>query len=156
MTSDRDRPMIEQVTQEVFTPLGPTDGPYLQFTVQRTSTARAWNPNYPEDARCQCGHVYYRHFDTWEQMLPCGCKYCDCYMFVPLKDVEAFPVNHPQILHKASGLMMAACYHEGKFGYAVGSECTPIANFRAIKFFPKVSEHTFEDALDYMRELASE
>lgn len=27
---------------------------------------------------CNCGHPYYRHFDTYDAMLHCGCKYCDC------------------------------------------------------------------------------
>jgi hypothetical protein len=25
---------------------------------------------------CLCGHPYYRHFDTYEDMSPIGCKYC--------------------------------------------------------------------------------
>lgn len=30
---------------------------------------------------CVCGHPYYRHFDTHEEMDPVGCKYCDCEEF---------------------------------------------------------------------------
>ena len=31
---------------------------------------------------CQCGHYYYRHFDTYEDMAAVGCKYCHCQKFV--------------------------------------------------------------------------
>lgn len=30
----------------------------------------------------ECGHAYYRHFDTYDDMLPVGCKYCGCETFV--------------------------------------------------------------------------
>jgi hypothetical protein len=42
-------------------------------------------PQYDEtfgDSKvCTCGHSYYRHFDTYEEMSPVGCKYCDCSVF---------------------------------------------------------------------------
>ena len=41
-----------------------------------------YNPNYGDDRVCTCGHPYYRHFDTYEEMLNIGCKYCPCYHFV--------------------------------------------------------------------------
>lgn len=31
---------------------------------------------------CICGHTYHRHFDTYEDMRPIGCKYCGCHCFV--------------------------------------------------------------------------
>ena len=37
-----------------------------------------YDPNYGDDILCVCGHPYYRHFDTYEQMAPVGCKYCPC------------------------------------------------------------------------------
>jgi len=37
-----------------------------------------YNPNFGDDRTCNCGHPYYRHFDTYEEMFPCGCKYCEC------------------------------------------------------------------------------
>lgn len=40
-----------------------------------------YNPNYGDDRWCECGHVYYRHFDTYENMYACGCKYCGCQEF---------------------------------------------------------------------------
>lgn len=40
-----------------------------------------YNPKYGDDRECECGHPYYRHFDTYEGMYPCGCKYCGCGEF---------------------------------------------------------------------------
>lgn len=44
---------------------------------------RFMNPNYDEDALCECGHPYYRHFDGFEppENQDVGCKYCDCLTF---------------------------------------------------------------------------
>jgi len=42
---------------------------------------RFYNPNYGDNRECECGHVYYRHFDSYENMEACGCKYCGCYDF---------------------------------------------------------------------------
>lgn len=40
-----------------------------------------YNPKFGDDKICKCGHSYYRHFDSYEQMEPVGCKYCECYDF---------------------------------------------------------------------------
>lgn len=61
-----------------------SEKPYI-ITI-RTVEDRAYNPNYGDDRICECGHSYYRHFDSWEEMEPVGCKYCDCYEFVELED----------------------------------------------------------------------
>jgi len=45
---------------------------------------RLYDPNFGDDKVCQCGHPYYRHFDTYEEMYPCGCKYCECGTFKPV------------------------------------------------------------------------
>ena len=42
---------------------------------------RNYNPKFGDDILCNCGHPYYRHFDTYEEMYPCGCKYCECDTF---------------------------------------------------------------------------
>lgn len=42
---------------------------------------REYNPHFGDDKECKCGHVYYRHFDSYEGMEACGCKYCQCYHF---------------------------------------------------------------------------
>lgn len=44
-------------------------------------TEREYNPAYGDDRVCVCGHQYYRHFDTYEEMEACGCKYCLCGEF---------------------------------------------------------------------------
>ena len=54
--------------------------PYLEETIVKV--IKKYNPNYGNDRLCNCGHEYYRHFDTYDEMAPIGCKYCDCYEFV--------------------------------------------------------------------------
>lgn len=54
--------------------------PYLTEIV--TEIVRKYNPNYGDNRVCECGHEYYRHFDSYENMYPCGCKYCECFTFV--------------------------------------------------------------------------
>jgi len=44
-----------------------------------------YNPYYGDDMICECGHAYYRHFDTYENMEDVGCKYCNCDIFVEAK-----------------------------------------------------------------------
>lgn len=54
------------------------DEPYLESP---GGPVISHNPEYNENAECSCGHPYYRHFDTYEEMAPVGCKYCECYTF---------------------------------------------------------------------------
>ena len=60
--------------------------PYL--TKVQIVTEDVYNPNYGDDRICRCGHIYYRHFDTYDDMYNCGCKYCDCIDFVEKKESE--------------------------------------------------------------------
>lgn len=56
--------------------------------------SQAYDPNYGDDEPCKCGHAYCRHFDTYEDMYPVGCKYCySCSVFQPvdLPDSETVP-----------------------------------------------------------------
>lgn len=54
-------------------------GPYIvTFSV---NVHKEYNPHFGDDRECQCGHSYYRHFDSYEGMEACGCKYCGCYHF---------------------------------------------------------------------------
>ena len=57
--------------------------PYLEETVVRIH--KKYNPNFGDDRMCVCGHTYYRHFDSYEDMEPVGCKYCHCGTFVEKK-----------------------------------------------------------------------
>jgi len=58
--------------------------PYIHKII--TTEKKLYNPKYGDDRICKCGHSYYRHFDTYEDMGNVGCKYCDCYEFIE-KDI---------------------------------------------------------------------
>jgi len=58
--------------------------PYLMKT--NICKIRKYNPKYGDDRVCKCGHSYYRHFDTYEDMETCGCKYCGCFDFEEAKE----------------------------------------------------------------------
>lgn len=47
-----------------------------------------FNPNFGDDRICECSHVYDRHFDSYDDMSPVGCKYCQCWEFKELIKVE--------------------------------------------------------------------
>jgi len=44
-----------------------------------------YDKNFGDEKMCKCGHPYYRHFDTYDNMAPVGCKYCECRKFEELK-----------------------------------------------------------------------
>lgn len=56
--------------------------PYLSARKTVEFTHYHYNPEYGDDRMCRCGHPYYRHFDTYEDMRPVGCKYCACMEYV--------------------------------------------------------------------------
>lgn len=58
--------------------------PYIQKT--EIVTLDEYNPKYGDHRLCECGHPYYRHFDTHENMEACGCKYCPCNEFKEKSD----------------------------------------------------------------------
>jgi len=50
-----------------------------------------YDPKYGDSRVCKCGHPYYRHFDSYEDNAPVGCKYChgDCLTFrEPTEELE--------------------------------------------------------------------
>ncbi len=57
-----------------------TEPPYLEE--ETIVVIRRYNPKFGDERRCMCGHYYYRHFDSYEDMAPVGCKYCDCCRFI--------------------------------------------------------------------------
>jgi len=59
------------------------DEPYL--VVPNIIIDYKYNPNYGDDRVCECGHDYYRHFDSYENMDAVGCKYCRCCEFKEAK-----------------------------------------------------------------------
>lgn len=42
---------------------------------------KKFDPTIEYEAPCVCGHPYYRHFDTYDNMAAVGCKYCGCFEF---------------------------------------------------------------------------
>lgn len=70
------------------------ESPYLEETV--VTIKRSYNPKYGDNRICKCGHPYYRHFDTYEEMEPVGCKYCDCYTFEEASD-EIIKCKHKNV-----------------------------------------------------------
>jgi len=53
--------------------------PYIETPV--TTIKVEYNPKYGDERLCICGHFYYRHFDSYDDMSPVGCKYCFCSVF---------------------------------------------------------------------------
>ena len=45
-------------------------------TADKGATERGYDPNFGDEKLCLCGHPYYRHFDTYDNMADIGCKYC--------------------------------------------------------------------------------
>ena len=58
------------------------DKPYLVVDI---IVNYGYNPDYGDDRVCECGHDYYRHFDSYENMDAVGCKYCKCREFKEAK-----------------------------------------------------------------------
>src|SRR5438552_3968558 len=58
-------------------------------------TLPKYDPTFGDEKVCVCGHPYYRHFDTYEEMRPVGCKYCSCPTFGagPFVTESALPVG---------------------------------------------------------------
>jgi hypothetical protein len=61
-------------------------GPYIVIEKIEKTYKYKYNKDYGDDKECECGHSYYRHFDSWEDMFPCGCKYCGCREFKEKKE----------------------------------------------------------------------
>ena len=53
--------------------------PYLKKVIRKT--VLIYNPKYGDERVCCCGHTYYRHFDSYDNMDAVGCKYCPCSTF---------------------------------------------------------------------------
>lgn len=60
------------------------EDPYLVYEYK--VKIKKYNPNYGDNRMCVCGHSYVRHFDSYENMEACGCKYCGCNNFIEKKD----------------------------------------------------------------------
>jgi len=60
--------------------MGKTEKPYIETKI--VTIKREYNPKYGDNKVCKCGHEYHRHFDSYDDMNACGCKYCYCDTFV--------------------------------------------------------------------------
>lgn len=84
MISKTDYQLMKQLIQKYEDGDLPSDNsPYI--VTYHVETNRNYNPNFGDDRICECGHTYYRHFDSYDHMEPCGCKYCQCYSFTLAK-----------------------------------------------------------------------
>lgn len=46
------------------------------LTPKGNDPGEVYDKDFGDNRDCECGHPYYRHFDTYENMSPVGCKYC--------------------------------------------------------------------------------
>lgn len=75
-----------------------SNDPYINVVL--SSTKRLYNPDYGDNRVCKCGHTYYRHFDSYEDMDACGCKYCGCDSFVERGDIDSMIPNEDLVICK--------------------------------------------------------
>ena len=73
--------------------LSDTDKPYIE----ELNVRMRYNPKFGDDRKCICGHSYARHFDSYDNMEPCGCKYCDCYCLVEQDSTQVENQEKPYI-----------------------------------------------------------
>lgn len=82
--ADHDQEMPAEVigkdTMDDEIPCGMPSDPYL--VTSKVVFSHNYNPDYGDDNMCKCGHRYYRHFDSYDDMENVGCKYCDCFEFM--------------------------------------------------------------------------
>lgn len=85
---DYDTPRFANTTEEVSETIidCSSNSPYIKKRVTVTGIFKEYNPDYGDSKLCKCGHTYYRHFDSYENMAPVGCKYCGCEEFVPVEE----------------------------------------------------------------------
>lgn len=114
--------------------------PYI-ITI-RTIEERSYNPEYGDDRICECGHSYYRHFDSYEEMEPAGCKYCGCDEFIELED------GKPSI-EDAGNLG----YEEGKGGLTYFN---PYAQYGKDARWHEAYKMKFQWGLDSRRDLGND
>lgn len=72
--------------------------PYI-INIESVNTHYGYNPKFGDDRECVCGHPYYRHFDTYENMYPIGCKYCGCSEFIELTDENREEIKVQKLTH---------------------------------------------------------
>jgi len=80
-----------------------TDNPNLNnnpyIITEKTVIEKKYNKDFGDERVCECGHPYYRHFDTYDNMYACGCKYCGCQNFIE----SNYSIYKSKIYHKKNG-----------------------------------------------------
>jgi hypothetical protein len=56
-----------------------SDMSYVPASSTEDEIAEQYDENFGDNKLCECGHPYYRHFDTYDNMSAVGCKYCTHY-----------------------------------------------------------------------------
>lgn len=80
---------------------------------------KLYNPEYGDDKVCECGHEYYRHFDSYDDNKAVGCKYCPCYEFKPkLKPT----INYIVKTSGFNGNKIFECESENEVWEAIGTD----------------------------------
>lgn len=89
MTKIRDAFGMEHEAKLISNP----NSPYLEYEYKVIQSM--YNPNYGDNRKCICWHSYYRHFDSYDNMKACVCKYCGCQEFVEdTKNIENKTLPH--------------------------------------------------------------
>lgn len=79
LEEEEDNPSRNQAFQLARLLLGIDDYEGQEPYLEETTVERVWNPDFPQNAICDCGHPYHRHFDSYDyDNYPAGCKYCPC------------------------------------------------------------------------------
>ncbi len=97
--------------QEQLFQLNETDPSLPYHITYNIEQVRQYNPQYGDSRKCVCGHSYYRHFDSYENNSPVGCKYCQCFTFEELitpsdvlntqGDQKVYLENFQDVYHEA-------------------------------------------------------
>lgn len=78
--------LVQEYEQQLDSKVEIIQQPY--FKTFKVEMGYNYNPNYGDDRICKCGHSYYRHFDSYENMDAVGCKYCGCFNFEELNEED--------------------------------------------------------------------
>jgi len=52
---------------------------YVGWMPVEVDAPLGYDPTFGDNKMCLCGHPYYRHFDSYDDHAPIGCKYCHYY-----------------------------------------------------------------------------
>ena len=58
-----------------------------EYYTKDTVCNNKYDSKHGDNRVCECGHTYYRHFDSYENMVDIGCKYCGCSEFKEQKNL---------------------------------------------------------------------